>query len=337
MRNKLFLIFKHGAEFIAALWLILPSLNCVAGEIWFYDYREPPNTFKSRSNAQSSGERHWIWTEFNEDPYPGQLRAVAKAHDYDRASLLFKHAPLPGLTEEYAELAQTWASRGVRGQLKFIGVLPNEGEAGILKPACDAGLKITFISAQIPSAYEVSNLLKLKECVDVLFVLNRYPKYNEISVFQSLAPVKFGFAVPFYPSYAQMDVLNIINLPTSLEFTDGFPSLEDLDYLNHVKHLETEYIDFAIVPTSDQYSVLTHLDRQGRRLCLNWGFSTASHEDVAAWLKLFPNRLQIGKGIFESAEHKQDFERFGGEIIVVTSPLLKVDVMERLALKPSEL
>ncbi|MBI3542280.1 MAG: hypothetical protein HY075_03260 [Deltaproteobacteria bacterium] len=298
------------------------SFNAAAAEVWFYELRQPPSDAVAWARPATDADHHWALVEFDSYPYPGQLAKLADAGNAERVSLLFKSAPAPALAAEYVELARAWKAQGIAGQLKFQGVLPTADEARLLRPVCDLGVKVFFISSSLPTTYEAGNLATLKDCVEVDLAIGRYLKYGDLKDLKPLAGVQLALVNNYFPQYVHTDTLNLLENPVGLHVGDATPGEDHVALLNTVKRLTSLFWQIDFVPDATQYAILAKLDRShGRRLSLRWSYGPFRVEDVRAWRQLKADRVQVSAQNFERAELRAELRSLPGEVVVETFDL----------------
>ncbi|MBI3555937.1 MAG: hypothetical protein HY074_06725 [Deltaproteobacteria bacterium] len=257
------------------------------------------------------------------------------AGNAQKISLVFKRPPAPSLADDYVAVARAWRSLGIEHQFKFVGFLPTEQEARILAPVCELGTKIIFITNSVPTAYEAANLQTLKSCVEIDFALGRYPKYSDINDFKSLKDLSLVFVNNYFPAYAHVDTLNLIDSPVALRVTDSVPSADQITLLNQVKRLTGLHWEMNLFPQEDQYALFSRLERgPSRRFGLRWTLGTPRDQDVEAWVHARPHRIQVSRDNYQAAGVEGKLHSLDGEILVEMFQVLKTGLMETTALRP---
>jgi hypothetical protein len=303
--------------------LIFVARTALAGDLWYYDWREPPTSHEATRAMPADQDHHWILMEFSGDPFPGQLGLVSAMRGFERAALLFKRSASPVLGEEYSRLAREWKANGIELQLRFMGTLPTEGEAAALKGACDAGAGIWFISDRLPSAYEATNLATLKSCVRVELVLNRYLLYKDVGELRRIPGIPLGMTNDYLPAYSHVDNFNLLDgNPVSLRVTRSHPDANQVAHLNMIKRLAALHLELDLVPSETQYAALAKLDRAAtRRLSLRWTYGEPRDADLAAWARLKPARIQLPKETLARTELVTALRALPSEIVIETFQL----------------
>ena len=317
--------------------LSLASQATASADVWFYELREPPTVKHTWNQPLTDNNKHWILTEFEVDPYPGQLPAMRQPGNAQKISLVFKRPPAPALADDYVALARAWRAEGIENQFKFVGSLPTEQEARILAPVCEQGTKIIFITNSVPTSYEAANLQTLKSCVEIDFALGRYIKYDDLADFKALKNLALVFVNNYFPSYAHVDVLNLIDSPVALRVTDSVPSADQITLLNQVKRLTSLHWEVNLFPEDNQYALFSRLERgPGRHFGLRWALGTPRDQDVEAWVKALPHRIQVSRDVFQATGVEGRLRALDGEILVEMFQLLKAGtgLMEMTALRP---
>ncbi len=321
----------------AACLILSSSLPAAAADVWFYELREPPRAGHVWNQPLLDNNKHWLLTEFEVDPYPGQLPAMREPGNAQKISLVFKRSPAPALADDYVAVARAWRSQGIEHQFKFVGTLPTEQEAKILAPVCELGTKIVFITNSIPTAYEAANLQTLKTCVEVDFALGRYMKYSDVNDFKLLQGLSLVFVNNYFPSYAHVDTLNLIDNPVALRVTDSVPSADQITLLNQVKRLTSLHWELNLFPMDEQYALFSRLERgPSRRFGLRWALGTPRDQDVEAWVHARPHRIQVSRDVFQAAGVENRLRALDGEVLVEMFSLrnAKAGLMEKTALRP---
>lgn len=300
-----------AADFWSYEWLATPSINGITG-----GDRENGN-ITTRHDRPTSGDRRWVVTEFEADPYREQLKALQKLPGVDRISVLFKRPAAANLADDYVALARAWKTAGLEGQFKFIGTLPTKLEASLLRPVCDLGVSVFFVTNFLPGDEGAESLNSLRGCARVDFSIGRYFKYDEVKVIKKINAVPVSLTNNFFPGYSQIDNLNLIGAPVEVRVQDAFPMQSHVDYLNAIQKLTGVFIDLDMSPNEEQYTVLEKIDRSGgKRLALRFSWAAPRDTDFAALARIKPNRVQVLGEHLRTAGVEQKLRALDTEVIV---------------------
>lgn len=295
---------------LSVLFVSIFLKAAVAGDFWFYEWIDPPTPSKvikktseggDRENGNimartplREGDKRWVVTSFDHTPYQGQIRALRLLNSVNRVSVLFSRRPAPVLAEEYLELARHWRENNIEGQFKFIDSLPNQAETAILKPLCELGVRISFITSYFPGDDEIANLNSFGECAKVDFALKRYFRYEDVEIIQQLKNVPLSLTNNYFPVDSHVNNLNLIGASFELRILETVPSADQLAMLTQIKKLSGVFIDMDAFPSAEQYGVFEKLDPQiARKLTLRWAFGGPRDLEFTTWSRLKPARLQI--------------------------------------------
>lgn len=305
---------RHSTLAIVSFFLFAKA--AVAGDFWFYEWVNPPvpsqtieamseggdrengNITSARAHdvvpSYRQGDKRWIVTGFEYEPYQGQVKALSSLPLANRISVLFSRPPSPVLAAEYLELARSWREHGISGQIKFVGSLPTALEAKIIKPVCELGVRVSFVSSYLPGQDEIENLNSLGECVKVDFSLGRYFRFEEIEILKRLKNVSLGLTNNYFPVTAHVNYLNLIGTPVDLRVVGAIPASDQLTTLGKTEKLTGLFLDMDAFASEEQYSVLEKIDRSiAQKLTMRWAFRAPRELELKAWAQIKPARLQI--------------------------------------------
>ena len=173
--------------------------------------------------------------------------------------------------------------------------------------------------------------------VEIDFALGRYMKYSDVNDFKLLQGLPLVFVNNYFPAYAHVDTLNLIDNPVALRVTDSVPSADQITLLNQVKRLTSLHWELNLFPQDDQYALFSKLERgPSRRFGLRWALGTPRDEDVDAWVRARPNRIQVSRDIFQSSGVESRLRQLDGEILVEMFSIRtsRAGLMESTALRP---
>lgn len=304
--------------------------TAAAAEFWFYEWMDPPLTNSSRlpavhaggdretgNSRLQAGDKRWVVTEFEADPYRDQLKALRNLPGADRISVLFKRPPAAALADDYIALARAWKDSGLEGQFKFVGSLPTALEASLMRPVCDLGVKIFYVTNFLPGDDEIDNLNSLRDCIRIDFVLNRYFKYEDLKTIRKINTIPMTLTNNYFPMWPNVDNLNLSGAAVELRITSALPMENHIKLLNKVAKLTGVIVDLDMYPYPEQYDLLGQIDRSGgKKFSIRFSWGAPRELEFAAWKKLAPNRVQVLAEHLQTAGVEQGLRSLDAEVIV---------------------
>lgn len=315
------------SRLLVCLMLVF-SNTALAGDFWFYEWMDPP--LKSSSPRPTvSGDREtgntrlqptdkrWVITEFDSDPYRDQLKALQELPGVDRISVLFKRPPAAALADDYVALARAWKNRGLDGHFKFVGSLPTKHEASLMRPVCDLGVKLFYVTNFLPGDAEIENLNSLRDCIRIDFVLNRYFRFEDVKVIRKINTIPITLTNNYFPIWANVDNLNLAGAPVELRIARALPMENHIKLLNKVQTLTGVIVDLDMYPYPEQYDLMAKIDRSnGKKFSIRFSWGAPRDIEFAAWKKLAPNRVQVMAEHLQTAGVEQSLRALDTEVII---------------------
>jgi hypothetical protein len=287
---------------------LIPSLSAFAGQIWYFDQRQASikiNALQYQQTSDSANhDRHWLGIDFKDDPIVGDLSELGTVSGYERLSLTFRKPVLPAIAEEYISAARAWKRSGIEAQLRFLGTLPTEQEAEILKPLCALGIRIRFIATVLPTESEAKNLLGLRDCAEVQFAIGRYFKQDDLTDVRRVLGLPLGVATDYFPTYTHVDLMNTLDSPISVFVTNALPLPENIEPFNQLKRLTRLTLDLTYTPLAENYAAIERLssERRSELLSLEWRNVQPSQAEIDAWKRLHPASIFLANPVDANTE-----------------------------------